>query len=153
MKETVLKFDLRSEIGVIAEMGKQAIPVLANECIVRSFYFIRRLALEIKNNEIQSYKEARLIQWDKLKPYNNPTITRMLTISTGVFTTLDVTEAIISQKYWVSVNYIGVGRFLVALETETVQFLKVRNVEKIRQMYEEIERNTFLYTDKKYMKG
>ena len=49
IKDTVLKFDLRAEMGVVAELGKQALPVIANECIVRSFFFIRRFALELKN--------------------------------------------------------------------------------------------------------
>lgn len=47
----------------------------------------------------------------------------MLTISTWIFTTIDSTNAVVSQKYWVSVNYVGVGRFAVALGTEMVNFL------------------------------
>jgi len=33
IKESVIKFDLRGELGVAVELGKQAIPVVANECI------------------------------------------------------------------------------------------------------------------------
>ncbi len=32
IKDTVLKFDLRDEMGVVAELGRQALPVIANEC-------------------------------------------------------------------------------------------------------------------------
>ena len=39
----------------------------------------------------------------------------MLTISSAVFSTIDIAEAVISQKYFVSVNYVGVGRFAVAI--------------------------------------
>lgn len=46
IKESVVKFDLRGELGVAVELCKQAVPVIANECIVRAFYFIRRLSLE-----------------------------------------------------------------------------------------------------------
>lgn len=146
IKDTVLKFDLRGELGMAIEIGKQAIPVIANECIVRAFYFIRRFAFEIKENEIHSLKQLSDIELNRVKPYKNPTITRMLTISTGVFTALDISEAIAAQKYWVSVNYIGVGRFAVALGSETFNFLKVRNVVKIKQMYQAIEKNTYMQT-------
>lgn len=149
IKDTVIKFDLRGELGLAVELGKQAIPVIANECIVRAFYFIRRFAIEIKAYSIHSIKEICLIEWNKIKPYNNPTLNRMLTISTGVFTAIDITEAVASQKYWVSVNYIGVGRFVVALGEETVNFLKVRNVVKIKEMYQNIEQNTYMQTDDK----
>ncbi|MGE4507077.1 MAG: hypothetical protein AB7D16_00430 [Eubacteriaceae bacterium] len=147
IKDTVLKFDLRGELGLGIEIGRQSIPVVANECIVRSFYFIRRLALEIKENNIHSIKELELLDWDKVKPLNNPTITRMLTIATGVFTTLDIGEAIITQKYWVSVNYIGVGRFAIAIGEDVTWGLKSRNLKKIKQMYEEIQRNAYRKSD------
>ena len=118
IKESVVQFDLRTELGVAVELGKQAVPVVANECIVRTFYFIRRFINEIKNNHIEHINEISKISLDKIKPYGNPTLTRMLTISTGVFTTIDIAEAVLTQKYWVSVNYVGVGRFTLALTYE-----------------------------------
>lgn len=42
IKDTVLKFDLRGELGVVSELGRQALPVVANECIVRGFYLDRK---------------------------------------------------------------------------------------------------------------
>lgn len=152
IKDTVLKFDLRGELGVGIEIGRQAIPVVANECIVRSFYLIRRLAIEIKENDIISIKDLKQIDWANVKPLNNPTITRMLTIATGVFTTVDVSEAIITQKYWVSINYIGVGRFAVAIGDDVTWCLRARNIKQIKQMYEDIKRNTYMKTDEKIYK-
>lgn len=149
IKETVVKFDFRGELGVAVELGKQAVPVIANECIVRIFYFIRRIISEIKNEDIKTINEFSKLDWNKVKPFNNPTLTRMLTISTGVFTAIDIAEAVGTQKYWVSVNYVGVGRFTVAVGTEMIGFLKVRKVKLIKQMYEEIERNTYNQTDDK----
>lgn len=152
IKETVVKFDFRGELGVVVELGKQAVPVIANECIVRIFYFIRRMVCEIKNKNIKTINEFSKLDWDNIKPMNNPTLTRMLTISTAVFTTIDVAEAVITQKYWISVNYVGVGRFTVAINKEIIDFLKVRKVKLIKQMYEEIERNTYNKTDNKIYK-
>lgn len=149
IEETIVKMDLRGELGALLELGKQAIPVIANECIVRAFYFIRRLFFEIKINDIKNINEFSKIEWEKIKPYKNPTLTRMLTISTGVFTTIDISEAVITKKYFVSVNYIGVGRFTVALGSEMAAFFRVRKVKTIKQMYQDIERNTFNQTDEK----
>lgn len=147
IKDSVVRFDLRTELGVAVELGKQAVPVVANECIVRTFYFIRRFINEIKDNHIEHMNEISKISWDKIKPYKNPTLTRMLTISTAVFTTVDIAEAVLTQKYWVSVNYVGVGRFTVALTSEMVGFLRYRKVKSIQQMYLNIERNTYNTTD------
>jgi len=147
VKDTVLKFDLRGELGVGIELGRQVIPVVANECIVRSFYLIRRLAIEIRENDIQSFDEMKQIDWANVKPLNNPTIDRMLLIATGVFTTVDVGEAIATQKYWVSINYIGVGRFAVAIGEDVSWGLKARNIKKIKQMYQDIQRFAYVQAD------
>lgn len=143
IKDTVLKFDLRGELGLAIEVGRQAIPVVANECIVRGFYFIRRLAIEIRDNKIKSLADMKKIDWDTVKPANNPTISRMLLIATGVFTTVDVGEAIISQKYWVSINFVGVGRFAVAIGEDISWHLKSRNLKQLKAMYETMDR--FVY--------
>lgn len=144
IKDTVLKFDLRGELGVGIEIGRQSFPVVANECIVRSFYFIRRLALEIHENDIRNIEVLKQIDWGKVTPLNTPTIARMLTIATGVFTTVDVGEAIVTQKYWMSINYVGVGRFAVAIGEDVSWCFKARSIKEIKQMYEDIQR--FAYT-------
>lgn len=147
IKETVLKFDLRGEMGVGIELGRQAFPVVANDCIVRIFYFIRRLAMEIRSNDIKSISDMNKINWDNVKPLNNPTIARMLTISTGVFTTVDVGAAVITQEYWVSINYVGVGRFAIAIGEDVSWCLKARNVKLIKQVYEDIKRFVYRQED------
>lgn len=147
IKDSILRFDLRGELGSVIEMGRQAIPVVANECVVRTFFLIHRLALEIKENEIESITDLEHIDWSKVIPMNNPTLSRMLTIATGVFTTIDVSEAIATQKYWISINYVGVGRFAVAIGEDVTWCLKARNVKKVKQMYEDIKRFTFTKSD------
>ena len=147
IKESVIKFDLRAELGIEVELCKQAIPVIANECIVRSFYFIRHLAMAMKENKVSCIADFKMIEWKDVKPTNNPTIARMLTISTGVFTSLDLTEAIATQKYWVSINYVDIGRFAIAIGTDVSWGLKERNVKKIREVYENIKQQTFRKSD------
>ncbi|PRY84259.1 hypothetical protein [Alkalibacterium olivapovliticus] len=147
IKNTELRFDLRSEMGLGIEIGRQTIPVIANECIVRSFYFIRRLALEIKENDIQTISDLKQINWEDVRPYNNPTVTRMLTIATGVFTTIDVGDSIITQKYWVSINYMGVGRFAVAIGEDVTWCIKSRKIKEIRNMYKDIQQFVYEKSD------
>ena len=149
IKDTVLKFDLRGELGVATELGRQALPVIANECIVRGFYFIRRFAMELKENHVRSLSEIRNIDWNNIKPAGNPTVARMLTVATGVFTTVDIGEAVVSQKYWISINYVGIGRFAVAIGEDVSWGLKARKVKEIKAMYENIRQNTFRQEDQR----
>ena len=149
IKDTVLKFDLRGELGVVSELSRQALPVIANECIVRGFYFIRRFAMELKDNHVRNLSEIRNMDWNNIKPMGNPTIARMLTVATGVFTTIDIGDSIISQKYWVSINYVGIGRFAVAIGEDVGWGLKARKVKEIKAMYENIRQNTFRQEDQR----
>lgn len=120
------RFDLRAEMAVLHEVGRQAIPVMINEVLVRAFYFIRRLVTEVK-----SKGSFRDIEWKKILPWNNRTITRMLTIATGTFTAVDLADAAIraglkSGGEWATfttqlllrVNFVGIGRFTVAVYTD-----------------------------------
>lgn len=149
IKNSVVKLDLRGEMGIGIELEKQAIPVIANECIVRTFYMIRQLAQQIKQVGVTCIGDFKKIKVRDILPVNSPTLTRMLTIATGVFTALDVSEAIITKKYWVSINYVGIGRFTLALGDEMVWVLKRRDVRQIKSMYETIYRNTYTGTDQR----
>ena len=137
------KFDFRTELGVAAQLGQQAIPVVINECLVRGFYFIRRLIFEIKEHDVKSVKDLRLINWHSTLPFKNRTIVRMLTISTGTMTTIDLADAAIESavksggvgpafvsNMIVKVNFVGVGRFAFAVGSDVrmgIQRSKERN--------------------------
>ena len=54
--------------------------------------------MEMRARNVRSLSDMENIEWQMVRPTNNPTLARMLTISTGVFTTLDIGEAVISQK-------------------------------------------------------
>lgn len=147
--DSIVKLDLRGEMGFVVELEKQIIPVIANECIVRTFYMIRRLAQQIKQVDIKSIDDFKKVRVNEIFPINSPTLARMLTVATGVFTTLDVSDAVITRKYWVSVNYVGIGRFTLALGNEMVWALKRRDIKKIIDMYEKINRYTYTNTDRR----
>lgn len=126
-----VRFDLRTELGVVHELGRQAIPVIINECIVRGFYFIRRLISELKEKEIRHFSDFERIDWHKTMPFKNRTVVRMLTIATSTFTLIDLGDAAIragiksagnpalfGKEFLLRVNFVGVGRFAVAITSD-----------------------------------
>lgn len=148
-----LQFDLRTEIGVAAQLGKQAIPVIINECVVRGFYFIRRLAAELKKTQIERVGDLGRIDWRKTLPFKNRTITRMLTISTGTMAAIDIAAAAIRSaaksggfppaffaNMIVRVNFVGIGRFAVAAATDIKMGIEKRKAENERMsvMFKEL---------------
>lgn len=130
------RFDLRGELAVLHELGRQAVPVMINEVIVRASYFIRRLY-----NELKQHNSIRAVNWKKIIPYNNRTINRMLTIATGTFTAVDLLDAgvrsaiktggAINPAFWESfilrVNFIGIGRFAIACYSDAKMGLKLKS--------------------------
>lgn len=120
------RFDFRSELAVRYELGRQTVPVIFNEVLVRMFYFIRRLIFEFK--EKGSFQK---ICWRNILPWKNRTIVRMLTISTATFTVIDLgdaalrgainskgNKALFVKEFLLRVNFVGIGRFAIAIGTD-----------------------------------
>ncbi len=118
------KIDMRAEFAIVEYLGKQSIPIIINECLVRSFYFVRRLI-----DEIDLHNDCAKVNWVNFIPWGNRTITRMLTISNGCFAAIDLADAAIQStiknatpknpKFWydfaLRVNIVGEGRFIIAI--------------------------------------
>ena len=142
IRETVKNFDLRAELSVAGEIGKQALPIILNEILIRSFYFIRRLHQEIKDKNITSFKDLGKIEKDKILPFKNRTIVRMVTIASGTFTAIDLADATIrsaikngapsNPAFWkdfvLRVNFVGIGRFAIAVGTDIGMGVKRNNL-------------------------
>jgi hypothetical protein len=122
------KIDLRAELAITEFIGKQSVPVIINECIVRTFYFVRHLIKEKKDHE--QWKD---VNWNNVVPWGNRTINRMLTIATGTFTAFDVADAAVRSAiknggniynpklyldFILRVNFVGIGRFAIAIGTD-----------------------------------
>lgn len=133
--------DFRSELLPMQEsLGKQIIPVMLNELIVSAFYFISRLK--------QQYDESggwKGIHWRETIPYGNRTIARMRTISSGVFTALDMAEAAIQgimksggnwatgiMQFALRVNIVGLGKFTINLGNDVAMGMRRGKMRKIR---------------------
>ena len=107
----------------LGTLGKQVVGVIANEVIVRGLYFIRHLMMEI-----DKCGDIELVDWDKVIPFDNKTIIRMLSVSSLTFTAADMSiaairaaiesggnAAVFTAKYVTNINVIGVGRAVIAV--------------------------------------
>lgn len=145
IQETVKPFDLRMEVGIAHEVGKQAMPVLLNECIVRGFYFARRLSWEMRDKQVRSFGDLKRVDWKKAVPFNNRTIVRMMTIASGTFTAIDMAGAAIqgaaksggnaalfAKEFLLNVNFVGVGRFVIAVGADVAMGVKAGKLKEER---------------------
>lgn len=130
-----VRFNLRTEIGILHDVGRQFVPMLINESLIRGLYFLRRLYIAIKETEIHSISDLKSINTSELLPFNNRVIKRMITIASGTFAAVDTvdasTHAVIKSKginpkfiinFAVRINISGVVRFIIACKDD-VQFV------------------------------
>lgn len=131
------KLDMRTEMAVGHELKRQALPVIINEVLVRGTYFIRRFINELKKPG--GWKD---FSWKEVLPLKNRTIVRMLTIATGTFTAVDLADAAIrtatdpktsgaatnpatfAATMALRVNFVGIGRFAIAIATDASMGVK-----------------------------
>lgn len=135
------RFDMRHELALLSELGRQAIPVILGDITVRTFYFIRRLVIELKE-----HKDLKSVNWRNVVPFNNRTIARMLTVESGTFTAVDLMDAAIrsavevgppvSPVFWskfvLKINFVGIGRFAIAVGTDVGMGIKRQKLIKER---------------------
>ena len=129
--QDIIRFDMRTEIGVSAFLGKQNIPVLINHALIRAFYLIKHLYTELKNSNINAISKLKRLDPSRFLPYTNDCTIRMTTISTGVFTVIDSGDAAIRAALHSSYNNIvfatgiiirlnlpGIVSFAIAVKNE-----------------------------------
>ncbi len=121
------KLDISTEKAVFHELNRQALPAVINELLVRGSYFIKRFILELKEKN-----DVFAVEWKNVIPFDNRTIVRMMTIATGTFTAIDMADASIRSatksadvtsffsNLVLRVNFVGVGRFAIAVGTDSV---------------------------------
>lgn len=149
-----IKIDLRGEKAIGQQLGKQAIPVIINDVLVRVFYFIRRLYIDLKNNEIHSWDDITKLNWRKIVPVYNRTINHMMLVASGTFVAVDLGDAAIrsavngswekfAAEMLLRINYPGIGRFIIALGTEGhMEFRRSRlRTERVALMAELLQAN------------
>lgn len=150
----VLRFDFRTELGIVHEVGRQAKPVVLNQCFIRSFYFIRRLTHEAKALKVSSLWDLRRIAPEDVLPFRNKAIARMSTVSCGVFSAVDLSDAAIRAaiaskgskekflaEFVVRVNFVGLGSFAIAVALDVREVLKERAATNGPSAEEEYEKS------------
>ena len=139
------KFDAQTEAAIMHELKRQAMPVIINEVLVRASYFIRHFVIELKEKN-----DVSEVEWNKVIPFNNRTIVRMMTIASGTFTAIDMADAAAHaatksvdistflSNMLLRVNFVGVGRFTIAVATDVGMGIS-RDVKRNQRMriYEE----------------
>ena len=140
------RLDLCDNLGLQGKLAEQSVPVVANESMVRTFYLLHHLAVEATAADARSIEDFKGIAWSSVSPAESPTLSRMLAVATGVFTTVDVADAA-AKRQWAEVNVAGVGRFAVAIGQETSWGLERRRVREIRDLYATIDANTYTKKD------
>lgn len=136
------KIDLRREMTLYRSLGTQALPVIFNELLVRTGYFVAHLSIEASK-----HLSGKEINWNNVLPFGNRTVDRMLSVAGMTFTMADTTDAAIhaaleSGANWVlfagrfvtRFNYIGAGRAALAIvreissEQEEIQLMHEKRI-------------------------
>lgn len=127
-----IRIDSRTELGVADQVLSQTKSVIANECLVRGYYFLSRLKDELSRNDVQSLKGLESIDAKRVIPTNERSLIRMLTISSSVFVLTNlgiaVGKAAATSKgdakrfaggILLNLNFIGIGRMAVAIANDS----------------------------------
>lgn len=125
---TKQRFDMRHELVAVEALGRQAIPVLLNEVIVRMGFFISHLAHALSDGE-----RLTDLDWVEIVPIGNRTVDRMMTVASMTLSLADTADAAVhaclesagnwvlfSQRFVTRFNYVAAGRATLAVVREVV---------------------------------
>lgn len=116
-----IKLDFRTELGLLANQSKS---VIINECLVRGLYSLRSLYRELCTKDVKTLSELKNIDLKEVLPFKSRSLTRMLTISSGVFVLTDLSKAAVKSRgkeavsFFVNINYVGIGRFILSCKAD-----------------------------------
>lgn len=126
-----VRVDLRTELGITHELSRQTLPVLLNDCIVKGFYFVRRLCIEAQKKEVHSLADLKKLNANNFIPANSRALTRMVMISSITFNVVEksasFTKATVKNKgvknnfvedFLLNINFIGIAHFAVAFKND-----------------------------------
>ena len=122
-------FDIREEMEKAYKNAfSSEICIIANECFVRTFYFVKKLLSEMKTKNISSIEKLDQIDVANILPFNNRLISRMILISSACFVGTNVVGATIkaikgklknekkfSETFIAEICIAGVGRLVFAV--------------------------------------
>lgn len=135
----------------------ECFPVVLNECIVRSFYAVKKLIEEIKDKDIREFEDINKVDLNAIKPFNNRLISKMILVSSGNFVAVNVAGAALKavinhdkqngkfkETMLSEIKIAGVGRFFVACIADSKYwsddikvFFQRKNKRKVDESVEE----------------
>lgn len=133
-------------LNTLKLLGSQALVVGINEAVVRAVFFIREFFKEVKQKKIKSVKELGKVDFKKTVPFNSRTVARMISVSLATMMAIDICDASIeaaiksdgnkalfASNLAIRINFIGVGRIILAVSTELymAKSLKKKRNERI----------------------
>lgn len=133
-------------LNTLKLLGSQALVVGINEAVVRAVFFIREFFKEVKQKNIKSVKELGKVDFKKTVPFNSRTVARMISVSLATMMAIDICDASIeaaiksdgnkalfASNLAIRINFIGVGRIILAVSTELymAKSLKKKRSERI----------------------
>lgn len=133
-------------LNTLKLLGSQALVVGINEAVVRAVFFIREFFKEVKQKNIKSVKELGKVDFKKTVPFNSRTVARMISVSLATMMAIDICDASIeaaiksdgnkalfASNLAIRINFIGVGRIILAVSTELymAKSLKKKRNERI----------------------
>ena len=145
-----VRFDLRTELGLAYNQVKHSLPVLLNELLVRGYYLVSRVCVEISSKKIKKISQLDQIDLKIILPFKQRKLTRMLTISSGTFLAVATAPLLIKSiaaqnpiVFFINLNYAAVFRFAVAVYKDMPYM--VEGVKTLKEEFEqrETERNRF----------
>lgn len=143
-----MQFDLRTEVGIVHETGKQIVPVLINQCVVRSFYFVRAMCRELRELDIKNLTDLDKIAPEDVLPFGTPTVRRMITVSSGVLVGVDFADAAVRAvlvnkpvTFFLHINYVGVATFVVACTVDIHGHIANKRAEESENPEDAFERS------------
>lgn len=88
-----IRFDLRTEVGLLDQALSQVPAVVANEVIVRCLYMLSRLKAELERCEVSKVSGLHKLKASHFMPYNSRVLTRMVTVSSTSFVLVNLATA------------------------------------------------------------
>ncbi len=146
------KIDLRHELTLYKAIGKQTVPIVLNETMVRVGYFVTHFV-----SELDCHDSIKNINWSNVIPIRSRTVDRMLTISSMTFVAADTADAAIhaaiesggnwvlfSGRFVTRVNYVGAGRTALAIVKEVSNEKKETQLIHEKMLLSEAKASLFL---------
>ena len=149
-------FDLNVIRGVAHEaiIGKQYLPIVMNEMIVRGFYTVRAFMKQIEEKNITNIEDLDKVDIRAVLPIADKRLTRMITLSSVMFSVVDISGAAVKAvvksgnkkdgfvtEFIQGINYLGLGRLMLAVSADMemgVQELSEKLVSMVKTGKEQI---------------